>query len=238
MEVTTKEQYGRMKGAAWFPLLHKKDIILLGQGGIGSWVAFLLARIGVNLYTWDMDTYEAHNMTGQMVRSQDIGKNKAVSMKDIIAEFSPDCEVETYGEYTKMSMSNNIVMCGFDNMKARKIAFKNWKEGITEENKETFFFQDGRLNVEQFQIFNICGNRPDLIKLYEDKYLFDDANVPDAECTFKQTSHTASMISGHMVAFLTNWAFNSERKRSIRNIPFKYEYSTALNLTTNSDDRL
>lgn len=61
--VQIKEQYGRVKGAAWFPILLKKDVMLLGQGGIGSWVALLLSRIGVNLFTFDFDHYEAHNMS-------------------------------------------------------------------------------------------------------------------------------------------------------------------------------
>lgn len=237
VNVTEKDQYGRAKGAPWFPLLFKKDIMLLGQGGIGSWVGFLLARIGVNLYTFDHDTYEAHNMTGQMVRTQDVGKKKTAAMKDIINEFSPDCLIETNDKYLKSSMTNNIVICGFDNMEARKISFENWKAGIDPENPHDYFFQDGRLNVEQYQIFNICGNRPDLIKFYETQYLFDDSKVPEAECTFKQTSHSAAMIAGHMVGFLTNWAFNVSKKSSIRTVPFKHEYVTAVNLTTN-DGRL
>lgn len=236
MEVN--EQYGRVKGAAWFPLLHKKDILLLGQGGIGSWVALLLSRIGVNLHTYDMDTYESHNMTGQLVRAQDIGKNKAESMKEIIHEFSPDCDVMTNGEYKPSSMSNDIVICGFDNMKARRIAFENWNANVLEmtpEERKHCFFMDGRLNVEQLQILCISGDREDLRERYEKEFLFDDSVVPEAECTFKQTSHSAAMIAGHMVAFLTNWVFNSEKGKSIRTVPFYYEYVTPLNLTTQND---
>ena len=233
-----KEQYNRVKGAAWFPVLYKKDVMLLGQGGIGSWCAMALSRIGVNLYTYDMDTYESHNMTGQLVRMSDIGKNKAISMKEIISQFSPDCEVETAGEYKKMSMSNNIVICGFDNMKARRIAFENWRdmlETLSEEERTNCFFQDGRLNVEQMQILNISGNRKDLIEKYEREFLFSDEQVAEAECTFKQTSHSAMMIAGHMTGFLTNWAFNTLKGRSVRTVPFYFEYVTPLNLTTNND---
>lgn len=229
-------QYGRVKGAPWFEQLYKKDILVLGQGGIGSWVTLALARIGVTLHTFDMDTYEAHNMTGQCVRSNDIGKNKAVSMQDIIKEFSPDCEVYTNGEYNSESTTNNIVICGFDNMNARKIAFENWEKGLTEQNRINSFFMDGRLNVEHFQIFSITGSRQDLIDDYKNKHLFSDDKIPDAECTFKQTTHSALMIAGHMVAFLTNWAFNQTKGgKSIRVIPFKFEYMTALNITTNND---
>ncbi len=233
-----KEQYGRVKGASWFPLLYKKDILVLGQGGIGSWLSLLLSRIGVTLYTFDDDRYEAHNMSGQAVRLKDIGKNKAEAVREIINEFSPDCEVNTHGKYKADSFSSEIVVCGFDNMNARKIAFTNWKEQLTDDNRTNCFFMDGRLNPEQLQILCISGNRLDLIERYEKEYLFDDEKVADLECTFKQTSHTAAMIASHMVAFLTNWIYNSGKEgKSIRTVPFYYEYMVPLNLTT-SNERL
>ena len=233
-----KEQYGRLKGAAWFPLLHKRDVMVLGQGGIGSWTSLLLSRIGVNLFTFDFDQYEAINLSGQLVRQEDIGKKKTHATKDIIAAFSPDAVVVTDDKYTEQSMSNEIVICGFDNMVARKTAFWNWVNllgSMSESEKVNCFFQDGRLTAETFQILNISGNRADLIEKYAKTYLFDDDVVPEAECSFKQTSHTAAMIAGHMVGFLTNWAFNADRGKSIRTVPFYYEYVTALNLTTNHD---
>ena len=155
-----KEQYGRMKGAPWFPLLHKRDVMLLGQGGIGSWVALALSRTGINLFTYDMDSFESHNMSGQLVRQNDIGKLKTQAIKEIIKELSPDCEVTTAGKYLSESMSNDIVICGFDNMVARKMAFTNWKilvASLPEAERANCFFQDGRMNPEQIQILNIWG---------------------------------------------------------------------------------
>jgi|SRR5579885_632368 len=228
-----KAQYGRVKGAKWFPLLHKKDVLVLGQGGIGSWTSLLLSRIGCNLHIFDMDRYEPHNMTGQIVTVDAIGKLKTEAMKEVIKEMSPDAEVTTYGEYTEESMSNHIVICGFDNMKARKIAFHNWRETVEVESSEgedpsAYFFQDGRLLAEQLQIFNIPGNRPDLMEKYEKEWLFDDSEVQEAECTFKQTSHCAAMIASHMVGFLTSWISGFK-------VPFKHEYFIPVNLVQNEN---
>lgn len=231
-----KAQYGRVKGASWFPLLHKKDIMVLGQGGIGSWTSFLLSRIGCNLHIYDMDRYEDHNMTGQLVKESHMGRLKTEAMKDVIKEFSPDAEVTTYGTYEETSPTNNIVICGFDNMAARKVAFHNWKQlvddyvGGESGEEATCFFQDGRLLAEQLQIFNIPGNRPDLIEKYMKDYLFDDADVSDVPCTFKQTSHCAAMIASHMVGFLTNWISETGV-----GVPFKYEYLIPLNYTDNDN---
>lgn len=230
-------QYGRVKGASWFPLLYKKDVMVLGQGGIGSWTSLLLSRIGCSLHLFDMDTYEDHNMTGQVVSSDHIGSNKAVAMARVINSFSPRCSVLAYPEkYKEDTFTNYIVICGFDNMKARKIAFKNWVKMVSElptQEMEQCFFQDGRLLAEQLQIFNIPGDRPDLMEQYERDYLFDDEEVAEAECTFKQTSHCAAMIASHMVGFLTNWVSNADMiakgGKGIRQVPFRYEYLIPLN---------
>ncbi len=233
-EITTAPQYGRVKGASWFSLLHKRDILVLGQGGIGSWVSLLLSRIGANLHIFDMDTYEAHNMSGQLVAKNAIGMEKVDAVAQMIAMFSPDADVEVYGKYDEDSITNDIVICGFDNMAARKTAFNKWKIYLTElgdDMRRNCFFQDGRLLAEQLQIISIPGDRADLIEKYEKEYLFEDEEVQEADCTFKQTSHCAAMIASHMVGFLTNWAVNSAGLKPPRVVPFFYEHYISLNLT-------
>lgn len=238
MDITKVEgQYGRVKGANWFPLLYKKDVMVLGQGGIGSWTTLLLSRIGCTLHVFDMDTFEDHNMTGQLVPYDSIGLNKALAMKKVVNNFSPSCSIMHYPErYTQDSFSNSIMICGFDNMKARRVAFDNWKNilyGLSEKDRANCFFQDGRLLAEQLQIFNISGNDYDKIDKYENEYLFKDEEVEEAECTFKQTSHCAAMIASHMVGFLTNWVSNvdtvNKGGKPIRQVPFRYEYLIPLN---------
>ena len=233
-------QFGRVKGASWFPLLYKRDVMVLGQGGIGSWTSLLLSRIGCNLYLFDMDKYEVHNMTGQIVRNNALGGNKAMAMGEVINEFSPNCSVNCFPQrYDEDSPTNSIVICGFDNMTARKIAFNSWKAGLDAlgvEYRKNCFFQDGRLLAEQLQIFSIPGDDEERIAQYERDWLFDDSEVQEAECTFKQTSHCAAMIASHMVAFLTNWVSNvnlvSKGLPAIRQVPFMYEYLIPANLVT------
>lgn len=244
-----KPQFNRVKGASWFPSLYNKDVMVLGQGGIGSWTSLLLARIGCKLYIYDMDKYEVHNMTGQIVKQAHLERYKVSAMAEVIAEFSPNSEVYPTAErYTSDSPANDIMICGFDNMLARKIAFENWKRNMEQDvhdigaDRASYFFQDGRLLAEQLQIFNIPGDREDLIERYEKEYLFDDSEVKEAECTFKQTSHCAAMIASHMVGFLTNWVVNNlivdGRKSPIRSLPFYYQYVIPINLATNDYVRL
>jgi hypothetical protein len=230
-------QFDRMKGAEWFPFTHQKEILLLGQGGIGSWLSLLLARLGCDLTTYDMDSFETHNMSGQLVTTEYIGEPKVSAIKRIVLSFSPETKIYTNNiAYDKDSMTNEIVICGFDNMKARKEAFINWKDYVNSDGvgKDKCFFQDGRLLSEQLQIFNIPGDRPDLIEDYQANHLFDDSEVEEVECTFKQTSHCAAMIASHMVAFFTNWITKSH-SGGFRALPYFYQYHIPLNRVDNGD---
>jgi hypothetical protein len=236
-------RFGRVKGASWFPLLYKREVLVLGQGGIGSWASLLLSRVGCTLHIFDMDEYETHNMTGQAVNHNYIGDNKAEAMEQMIHLFSPGTQVHAYPQrYSEESFTGEIMICGFDNMLARKIAYYNWKENMMQDVHDqgadinNYFFQDGRLLAEQLQIFNIPGNDTARMAEYEKNWLFDDAEVEEAECTFKQTSHCAAMIASHMVGFLTNWVSNVDLVENgfppLKALPFMYEYLIPANLVT------
>lgn len=234
--VTIPQEYGRVKGAEWFQHTLKKPVVLIGAGGIGSWVALLLSRIGCNLHIFDHDSYEVHNLSGQLVSGKYIGTQKSYAVADIINQFSPNTTVTCYNKYLENSITNNVVICGLDNMAARKLAFRNWLslvEKTSEEKRKFMFFQDGRLNAELLQIINIPGNNPEAIRRYQEEYLFDDEEVVEQDCTFKQTSHCAAMIGSLMTTFFTNWVTNTYGEDSYREVPFFYEFIAPLNMTTN-----
>jgi hypothetical protein len=175
-----------------------------------------------------MDSYEEHNMTGQFVGADKIGTSKVDAITQHISQFSPACAVVAFNEaYTKDSPSNPSVMCGFDNMVARRTAFENWKE-VWGADKGAVFM-DGRLTAEHLQIFTIQGGDEKAIAEYE-KHLFADSEVAEEDCTFKQTSHCAAMIASHMVGVLTNWASNQVTGVAMRPVSFLFEFSIPLNM--------
>lgn len=237
-----RPQYDRVKGAKWFEKAQKNDVMILGQGGIGSWLTLLISRFGCPIYTYDMDTFEAHNMSGQLVRTEDIGKRKTSAVAEICRLFSGSIPIYPNAEFNMDSFAHHTMLSGFDNMNARKLAFHKWKEYLNEHIRrpstglrllpEAFFFQDGRLTAEQFQIYNITGDRPDLIKKYEEEALFDEKEGYEGDCTFKQTSHCAAMVASHMVGFYTNWLTNVVTgDKNYAKLPFKFEHIIPFNLT-------
>lgn len=230
-ELVTEPQYIRLKGADWFPLAYKKEIFILGQGGIGSWASLFYSRIGCSIHSYDMDKFEEHNMTGQFVTSTHTGKAKVDAVADLVKLFSPDATIYGYNTpYTEDCPTGDVVICGFDNMKARKVAFLKWADYVMKKapDRSKCFFQDGRLLAETLQIFNIPGDDTEKMKQYYKEYLFDDAEVDEVDCTFKQTSHCAGMIASHMVGFFTNWLSKSH-SGAFRSVPFLYQYLIPLN---------
>lgn len=71
--------------------------IVVGVGGIGSWVAIDLALVGVQeLILIDHDIVEEHNLNRTLFKYSQIGKNKAIAMIELIAERRTDIEIKAY----------------------------------------------------------------------------------------------------------------------------------------------
>ena len=222
-----KANQSRFSGAPWFPT-EEVDIIVGGAGGIGSWVCLLLARAGFMPHVYDNDLFEEHNMAGQFCKSADITSPKVEAIKHSIIDYA-QVVINTNQElYTPESPTHNFVMAGFDNILSRRIMFNNWRTKYGQDPNSIFI--DGRLSAEQLQIFCVIGGNSENIERYEREYLFDDADVEEPVCTFKQTSHAASMIASHMVAFFTNHYTNVVLGSQTRIVPFYWEYLIPLDM--------
>lgn len=220
----------RFSDAPWFETLKNTYIILLGAGGIGSWVGFCLSRIGCNFTVFDMDSVEVHNLGGQLFNTNHIGKLKTESLKELCDLFSgKENVIRTAGQYTESSYTNPIVISAFDNMKARKIAFDKWKDivldaSLTEEEVKKCLFIDGRLLAEDYQVYAVTKDR---IEDYE-KTLFDDSEVEEVLCTLKATTHCSMGIASEMISVLTNHMANIAYGFEAREVPFKIVKSIPL----------
>lgn len=219
----------RFSDAPWFDMLQDTPVLLIGAGGISSWVALCLSRIGCDYSIFDDDSYDSSNIAGQFCSMDQIGINKAVASKALTSRFSGDENiVEAYGRYTKDSPSNEVVLVGVDSMSARKIAFNNWCGLLNEdkENAKKYIYCDGRLLSEKYQIFTVTGDSGNIEK-YKD-FLFDDNEVPDVMCTLKSTTHCSMGIASDIIGVLTNFIANIAYGKNIREVPFCIEKSIDL----------
>ena len=225
--------YDRFKGAEWFQEVLGYPVLLIGSGGINSWVSLLLARCGAELMIYEFDTVEQLNLAGQLFKESQINMNKAEAVKQTIKEFCINSTVETFKEkYVESSPTHNVVIMGVDNMEARKVGFTNWYNYVKEHPEERCLFIDGRLSASLLQIFCLTSDNIENIEKYKEHFLPSDEEVPEESCTNKQTSFCAAMIASHMVAFFTNWMNPLKLPNSV---PFRYEYLIPINWTENEN---
>ena len=222
------EATSRFSSAIWYENIQKKTVILAGIGGIGSFVGFLLARMKpVSMFIYDNDTVEAVNMSGQLYGQSDLGRTKVSALAEMIRNYANYGSVFAISErFTNESEASDIMICGFDNMAARKLFFNKWLSHVQskpEEERKNCLFIDGRLAAEEFQVLCIKGDDEYNINRYNNEFLFSDAEADETICSYKQTTFCANMIASYMVNLFVN--FSANEVGAYRDLPFVTTYN-------------
>ena len=224
------EATSRFSSAIWYENIQKKTVILAGVGGIGSYVGFLLARMKpASMFIYDDDIVEAVNMSGQLYGQSDLGRPKVSALAEMIRNYAGYSSVFAISErFTDESEASDIMICGFDNMAARKLFFNKWVSHVQskpEEERKNCLFIDGRLAAEEFQVLCIKGDDEYNINRYNNEFLFSDAEAEETVCSYKQTTFCANMIASCMVNLFVNFCANQCEPLIDRDLPFLTTYN-------------
>ena len=224
------EATSRFSSAIWYENIQKKTVILAGVGGIGSYVGFLLARMKpAFMFIYDDDIVEAVNMSGQLYGQSDLGRPKVSALAGMIRNYAGYGNVFAMTErFTNESEASDIMICGFDNMAARRLFFNKWVNHVQskpEEERKNCLFIDGRLAAEEFQILCIKGDDEYNINRYNNEFLFSDAEADVTICSYKQTTFCANMIASYMVNLFVNFCANQCEPIIDRDLPFLTTYN-------------
>jgi hypothetical protein len=219
----------RFSGAEWYNEIQKQRVILAGVGGIGSNFIYQLARMSpAAIYMYDDDMVETVNMAGQLYSIDDVGKAKVDAMEDMIRKYTSMQNIFAIKErFTSLTEAGDIMICGFDNMAARKTFFYSWKTHVAslpEEDRGKCLFLDGRLSMNELQVLCIKGDDVYNMDRYEQEFLFSDAEAEETVCSMKQTTYLASMIGSVMVNLFTNFVANLLDPIIPYDLPFFTEY--------------
>ena len=222
------EATSRFSSAVWYNKIQEKVIILAGIGGIGSWLTLLLARLKpASMFIYDDDIVEAVNMSGQLYGQSDLGRTKVSALAEMIRNYANYGSVFAISErFTNESEASDIMICGFDNMVARKLFFNKWLSHVQskpEEERKKCLYLDGRLAAEEFQVLCIKGDDEYNINRYNNEFLFSDAEADETICSYKQTTFCANMIASYMVNLFVNFCANEVG--AYRDLPFLTTYN-------------
>jgi len=206
----TDKIFSNFKTAPWYIKSKEETILLTGVGGIGSNTIMALGKtIPAKYFIIDDDIVETHNIGTQAFRESQIGQTKVQACCDNI-DYKNIIGIKKLvkNEY------NPITIMGFDNMKARKLIFDNWKE---KEDREILI--DGRLRANFYEVFVVTKGRE---RKYE-KTLFDDNEVDTMPCTYKQTAYFGMLIGARITHVLCNYLINKYSEEPYCVVPFKIE---------------
>jgi len=94
---------GRLYGVEGARNIFQAHVVVIGIGGVGSWVVEALARSGVGRLTLiDMDHISESNVNRQLhALSQTLGQSKCLAMRDRILEIHPQCNVHVVDDFVQ-----------------------------------------------------------------------------------------------------------------------------------------
>lgn len=219
----------RFSGAEWYKEIQKASIIIGGMGGISSHLAFNIARMSpTTIVMYDDDIVETANMSGQLYSRDDVGRSKVDAIESMLRKYASVGNIYAIKEkFNPTSEAGDIMICGFDNMMARKLFYFSWKKhviSLPEEQRSKCLFLDGRLSLTVMQILCITGNDEYNMSRYEKEFLFSDSEADETVCSMKQTTYLASMIGAMMTNLFTNFIANTIDPVIPYALPFFTEY--------------
>jgi molybdopterin/thiamine biosynthesis adenylyltransferase len=203
----------RFKDAPWYKSF--PNILIGGMGGIGSNTLYCLAKsIPGEYYIIDHDIVVPHNVGTQFFSATDVTKYKVDCMSSAMKGYAMESNIYPIKNRVDDSSYLPITIAAFDNMEARKFLFNIWKS-----NNDRELFIDGRLRSTMYQLFTVIPGREEE---YE-KTLFEDSEVDEGPCTFKQTTYFGMLIGARITQMIANYLSNRASDEDIAALPFCIE---------------
>lgn len=199
----TTPDYMRQTGI-FDPSLHEHaSCTFVGVGGIGSFAAFAVAKLGIpNITLIDPDVVEAHNLPSQMYPTSADGELKSVALaREIVLNTGTVC-VPCSGRITEDGWDGpaalprplrGVVVSGLDSMKARRDL---WEQCLRM-NVNVPLYLDGRLDGQLLVIYAVCPYNMEDIEQYEATLLSDD-EVPAGVCTARNIIDVGFTVGAQM----------------------------------------
>lgn len=200
----------------------KRKCHIIGCGAIGSTVAELLARQGVeNFILWDEDKVESHNIVNQLYINNDIGNSKTKALSEILLNINPQIKIKEKPFY-KNEMLNGYVFSCVDSIEIRKNIVKN-----NFKNNSIIALFDFRMTLLEGQHYaadwSNIKHKENLLKSMDFTDEEANENTPVTACGFQMSvAPTVRIISAYGVANFTNYVNNTPIKTFIQSDPYDF----------------
>lgn len=183
-------------------------ILLIGAGGIGSWSALALSKMGCqNLSVVDFDLVEDKNIPSQFYTEKQIGELKVMALGENIKQFT-GTQIYSFArkwqDYVKSVGfgDTEVIISALDSMDERIALWRELLEYYYSNPGKKIFrcYIDARMGGEVLRILLVNPADPNSIKYYEEN-LFPSSEASQDPCTARSIVYN-TFICGGMVANL------------------------------------
>ncbi len=199
---------------------------VIGCGSIGSNVAELLARYGIeDIVIYDYDIVESHNIANQLYTEADVGKEKTKALSELLYKINPKLKhtLDIRGKYENQMLTDYVFMC-VDSVEVRNEIVNNIK--MNPMVKAVFDF---RTTLYEGQCYYAnWSKRKDKESLIESLNFTHEeaiANTPVSACGFElSVAPVVRMCAQAGIANFTNLINGAETKHLILMQPYSHFY--------------
>lgn len=194
------------------------DIHIIGCGSVGSTVAELIARFGLeNINLYDFDVVESHNLVNQMFTTKDLYKPKVEAVKMHLEEINPALKdtVQIFDEGWKGQKLYGYVFLCVDNIDLRrKIVTENKFNNTI---KAIFDFRTGLTNCQHYAAdWNKMDHKKALLAQMDFTHEEAAAATPMSACHVALcVAPTVRLVSNIGVCNFINFVKTHELKQAI-----------------------
>lgn len=140
------------------PMDVKDPVHIIGLGAIGSHIAELLTRLGIqNFHLYDFDTVTDYNLANQMFIFSDIGEAKTTAIVNMIHSINPDARIAVHDKGWQGNPLTGYVFICVDNIDIRKQICNYCR---CNPNVKAVF--DFRMRLSDAQHYAAAGNPKDI----------------------------------------------------------------------------
>jgi ThiF family len=111
--------------------LARPNVVLIGAGGVGCWVALSLVLGGVDSLTiYDSDTLSTHNLNRFPLPESFVGEAKSVALVKWLETLRPKASLLARGEFDPamnpptMMAGSDWIICATDSLKSRRMCYE------------------------------------------------------------------------------------------------------------------
>jgi molybdopterin/thiamine biosynthesis adenylyltransferase len=171
-------------------------VVLIGCGGIGSYTASILARMGIGeISLIDFDKVEEINVATQDLPLSAIGQFKVDAVVDRITGINPDvyCTISTKAFKDQKITEGNVIIPAVDSIEVRQEVYKAFEKLAMPGT----LLIDPRMGAESFELWVVRKGSE-----FEAEYkrsLFDPTPRPELPCGAKAIAYTGA-FAGSLTA--------------------------------------